>query len=529
MTSPDGINWTIRSNPVDNQWFSVAYGNGLWVAVSSSGSGNRVMTSSGYSMLHIVGAGTATLTVTQAATSNYEARTVTASVTVAKATPSLVFAPITATYGDADIQLVPLSDSDGAYTFSVSPSTVSTIVGANNNMLHIVGTGTATLTVTQAATSNYEAQTINVPLTVNKIIPNLIFNNITAIFGDNDIPLVPSSNSDGAYTFIVDPPAPSVVTIVGGNNLNVVGAGSATLTITQAETSNYLPQTVSANVTVYIGVSGLSYSAITATHNDTNITISPSSDSTGAYTFLVDNTNVATIVNGNQLNIVGAGTATLTITQARTTNHVQTTINVPVTINKASTNLSLASITVSNADADFRLVPSSNSNGAYTFSVNNTNVATIVGANSNALHIVGVGTATLTVTQAANNNYEAQTINVPVTVINALSTTDAILSVTKESGPMESRQYIRVRFTTANGRIPYGNIFRFQNSQGSPYKYQSVDSMWGDDGNTPERSFYTATLNFYDGFRLSDFIYQVNIFGSNWTTLYATAYNMPFS
>jgi hypothetical protein len=179
---------------------------------------------------------------------------------------------------------------------------------------------------------------------------------------------------------------------------------------------------------------------------------------------------------------------------------------------------------VSNADADFRLLPSSNSNGAYTFLVNNTNVATIVGANSNALHIVGVGTATLTVTQAANNNYEAQTINVPVTVINALSTTEAILSVTKESG-----QNIRVRFTTANGRIPYGNIFRFQNSQGSQYKYQSVDSMWGDEGNTPDRSFYTAILNFYDGFQLSNVIYQVNIFGNDLYTLYATAYNMPLS
>jgi hypothetical protein len=438
--------------------------------------------------------------------------------------PNLSLQSITASYGDADIPLLPSSDSAGAYTFLVSPSTVATIVGANSNILHIVGAGTASITVTQLANGIYDTTNITVSLTVNKILPNLVFNNITAIYGDANFELVPFSDSNGAYTFIIDPPAPSVVTIVGGSNLDVVGAGSATLTIKQAETSNYLPQIVSANVTVYSGVSGLLYNDIIATYGNLNITISPSSDSTGAYTFLVDNTNVATIVNGNQLNIVGAGTATLTITQARTTNHVQTTINVPVTINKASTNLSLASITVSNADADFRLLPSSNSNGAYTFLVNNTNVATIVGANSNALHIVGVGTTTLTVTQAANNNYEAQTINVPVTVINALSTTEAILSVTKESG-----QYIRVRFTTANGRNPSGNIFRFQNSQGSQYKYQSVDSMWGDEGNTPERSFYTAILNFYDGFQLSNVIYQVNIFGNDWYTLYATAYNMPLS
>ena len=44
MTSLDGITWTSRTSPANNQWLSVAYGNGLWVAVSQSG-GNRVMTS----------------------------------------------------------------------------------------------------------------------------------------------------------------------------------------------------------------------------------------------------------------------------------------------------------------------------------------------------------------------------------------------------------------------------------------------------------------------------------------------------
>jgi hypothetical protein len=45
MTSPDGLNWTSRTSAADNIWFSVAYGNGLFVAVANSGVGNRVMTS----------------------------------------------------------------------------------------------------------------------------------------------------------------------------------------------------------------------------------------------------------------------------------------------------------------------------------------------------------------------------------------------------------------------------------------------------------------------------------------------------
>jgi hypothetical protein len=45
MTSPDGITWTSRTSAADNQWWSVTYGNGLFVAVSDDGGGNRVMTS----------------------------------------------------------------------------------------------------------------------------------------------------------------------------------------------------------------------------------------------------------------------------------------------------------------------------------------------------------------------------------------------------------------------------------------------------------------------------------------------------
>ena len=45
MTSPDGVTWTTRTSAADNNWLGVTWGNGLFVAVASSGTGNRVMTS----------------------------------------------------------------------------------------------------------------------------------------------------------------------------------------------------------------------------------------------------------------------------------------------------------------------------------------------------------------------------------------------------------------------------------------------------------------------------------------------------
>ena len=45
ITSPNGINWTARTSAADNSWNCVAFGNGLFVAVASSGTDSRVMTS----------------------------------------------------------------------------------------------------------------------------------------------------------------------------------------------------------------------------------------------------------------------------------------------------------------------------------------------------------------------------------------------------------------------------------------------------------------------------------------------------
>ena len=44
MTSPDGITWTPRTAAEANQWQAVTFGNGLFVAVSADGT-SRVMTS----------------------------------------------------------------------------------------------------------------------------------------------------------------------------------------------------------------------------------------------------------------------------------------------------------------------------------------------------------------------------------------------------------------------------------------------------------------------------------------------------
>jgi len=45
MTSPDGITWTSRTSAADYNWSDITFGNGLFVAVATSGTTDRIMTS----------------------------------------------------------------------------------------------------------------------------------------------------------------------------------------------------------------------------------------------------------------------------------------------------------------------------------------------------------------------------------------------------------------------------------------------------------------------------------------------------
>jgi hypothetical protein len=69
MTSPDGINWKGQTSAADNQWHSVTYGNGLFVAVALDGTSNRVMTSSYSAVANAPVISSAPVSQTQAAVS----------------------------------------------------------------------------------------------------------------------------------------------------------------------------------------------------------------------------------------------------------------------------------------------------------------------------------------------------------------------------------------------------------------------------------------------------------------------------
>ena len=117
----------------------------------------------------IVGAGTATITATVAATDNYNSNSATYSLTVSSATATISFTntAVTKTYGDAKFTNVATTISDGTISYSSNNTAVATVNSATGEVA-VVGAGTATITASVPATTNYNSASATYALTVNK-------------------------------------------------------------------------------------------------------------------------------------------------------------------------------------------------------------------------------------------------------------------------------------------------------------------------------------------------------------------------
>ncbi len=391
-------------------------------------SDNTVATNSG-NIVTVVGAGTTTLTVTQASTNNYNSGEITALISVGQSNPTITnFPSISKTFGSGSFSLnTPNSNSNGAFTYTSSNSNVVSITG---NVATIVGAGTATITASQAASTNYNTGSIVTSITVARTNPTITgFNTINKTYSDANFSITaPSSNSTGNFTYSS---SNTNVATISGATITIVGAGTATITATQALDPNYNSGSIASSIIVSKANPTFgTFNNFNKAVGDANFTLTaPTSNSTGIFTYTSSNTNVATIT-GNLVSVIGAGTATITASQASTSNYNAASIN--ATINVAQTNPTITNFPNINktfGNVAFTLTaPVSNSNGTFTYTSSNTNVATISG---NVVTIIGAGTASITATQSSTNNFNSGTITATIAVAKANPTIGRLSTINK--------------------------------------------------------------------------------------------------
>jgi uncharacterized protein YjdB len=396
-------NFTVPLKIVGNENFTLprpfTNGNGLFTYTSS----NTAVATIVDNMVTIVGAGSSTITATHVATPNYATATISDTLQVNQATPTITnFSVPAKTHGDATFTLSPpTTNSDGLITYRSSNVLIATIA---ENVVTIVGTGTATITATQAATTNYTIGTITAPFVVSKRSPTLSNFSVPAkTFGDATFTISPpTTNGVGAFTYTS---SNTEVATINRNVITIVGIGSSTISAIQASTANFASETITATFQVNQGISTLTNFSVPAkTIGDAAFTLTPpTSNSTGLITYTSSNTAVATIV-GDIITIVGHGTSTITASQESTANYPSGTINATFLVNRIIPVLTNFSVSASLfGDPDITIVPpTSTSTGSFTYTSSNPEVATIV---EGVLSIVGTGSSTITATQEISNNY----------------------------------------------------------------------------------------------------------------------------
>jgi DNA-binding beta-propeller fold protein YncE len=228
--------------------------------------------------------------------------------------------------------ITPANIPAGGVSFTDTVGT--TVVSLNGGARVPLAGGTATLQVTPAVvgvhtiTANFVGSTPGVgpapyasssataTLTVTAIVPTLSFAPIAAqTNGNPPFAVSATSASSGAVTYtVVSGPA-----TIAGNMVTATGAGTVTLSASQAASGNYAAATATISFTVAAApgapVPTLSFAPIAAqTFGNPPFAVSASSPSSGAVTYAIVS-GPATIA-GNIVTLTGAGTVTLTASQA---------------------------------------------------------------------------------------------------------------------------------------------------------------------------------------------------------------------
>ena len=103
--------------------------------------------------------------------------------------PTISFSNLTKTYGDANFDLSATSSSTGGLTYSIADANIASLSVSN---VTIVGAGTTSITVTQAADANYNSATSTITLTVSKLNTTITLSDIGYDF-PSDPTLMPSA------------------------------------------------------------------------------------------------------------------------------------------------------------------------------------------------------------------------------------------------------------------------------------------------------------------------------------------------
>jgi hypothetical protein len=280
----------------------------------------------------VLTAGTHTLSVTftPTDTTDYATATSSVSITVGQATPAIAWAaPAAISYGTALSSTQLNATSTVAGTFSYSPAAGAVLTAGSNTL-------TATFTPTDS--TDYATATATVPLTVSIATPTITWATPAAItYGIALSATQLNATASVAGTFAYSPAVGTVLT-----------AGSQTLsvTFTPTNTTDYKTATASVALTINKATPTITWSTPAAIVNGTALSATQL-DATASVpgTFAYSPASGTVPATGSQI-------LTVTFTPTDTTDYNTASDSITLTVNAATSTLSINAITVAFGNVD---------------------------------------------------------------------------------------------------------------------------------------------------------------------------------
>lgn len=351
----------------------------------------------------ILNAGTAIITATVINDDNYDSgQDISQQLTVIKATPVITLPdPGTKTYGDAEFSLNAKSTNTiTPLVYSSSNASVATV--SAGGMVTLSTGGYTNVKADQVSTNNYESATASVTLFVNKKVPTIVLKEFDVkTYGDAPFsPVVTGSTAPVKFYS-----SNSKVAVIADGQIVITGAGSTTITAVQDQTPTTAEASNSKNLQVDPSSPVISVADFPAdrVYGDADVQISAVSNiTTVPLVYSSSNPAVASIVNG-KLHITGAGTTTVTVSQAESSNYKTASVQKDFTVGKAT-------ITVTAADKE-RVVGTDNpvltaTYSGFKYAENEAVFEAMPQISTTALKGSAAGIYPITAHDAADDNYK---------------------------------------------------------------------------------------------------------------------------
>ena len=256
---------------------------------------------------------------------------------------------------------------------------------------------------------------------------------------DNSFQLECRTDSTGSIVYsgsdstIADVSSTGIVTISG--------AGDVIITATQAGTNIHSSVTTTATLTITKLSNTLLINDIIKSIDSPPFQLKPITDSTGAFTFTSSHPEVASVDSTGLVTINSSGTTNLTINQAASNIHNDTSKTISLTINdKITPVLTMNNIVKTDSDPTFNMnaiSTISTTSNQIKYKSSNTNIATI-DESTGIVNILIIGKTIITAYQEDDTKYNYAYVQATLTIVKTKTTTIGSVNYTNKPVKIEA-------------------------------------------------------------------------------------------